>query len=134
MGNQLMSIDVTAQTALTRLNCSCNNMADKSAVIGFTGSWDGTNFIFDPQNDGYGNTPEPTPTPTPNPNITYNGISARKSKASALFFYLFRISYIYYTPNTWKGDDTDGHRKDLSGNRHRAGCGSKGCNFSHRHD
>jgi len=48
--NKLTTLDVTG-LPLIALNCSHNKMADKSAVIGFTGSWDGVDFVFDPQNN-----------------------------------------------------------------------------------
>ena len=46
--NQLTELDVTG-LSLHYLNCSFNNLPDPSAVKGFTGQWDGINFIFYPQ-------------------------------------------------------------------------------------
>ena len=44
-------------------------MPDKSAVIGFTGTWNGAHFIFDPQNSTTDPKPsDPTPT-TPEPSF-----------------------------------------------------------------
>jgi len=48
-GNQLTSLDVSTNTKLTHLDVSLNYMIGESAVIGFTGSWGGSNFIFFPQ-------------------------------------------------------------------------------------
>ncbi|MDR2687241.1 MAG: leucine-rich repeat domain-containing protein [Oscillospiraceae bacterium] len=47
--NQLTELDVTG-LSLEYLDCSGNNMASPSAVKGFTGEWDGVNFIYEPQN------------------------------------------------------------------------------------
>jgi len=47
--NQLTALDVT-DLPLNYLDCSYNKMTSKSDVIGFTGTWDGVNFRFDPQN------------------------------------------------------------------------------------
>lgn len=58
--NQLANIDVTG-LSLTRLDCRENYLPNKAAVKGFTGTWDGKNFIFDPQNS----TPSPQLPPTP---------------------------------------------------------------------
>jgi len=47
--NKLTSLNVTGLD-LRFLDCSYNYMSDESKVIGFEGTWDGVNFIFDPQN------------------------------------------------------------------------------------
>ena len=47
--NQLTSIDVSG-LSLTILQCQNNNMASESAVKGYTGTWTGANYIFQPQN------------------------------------------------------------------------------------
>ena len=47
--NKLTGLNVTG-LSLERLNCSYNDIPYKSAVVGFTGTWNGTTFIFDPQN------------------------------------------------------------------------------------
>jgi len=56
-GNQLTALDVTGLT-LYRLDCSHNNMKSTSDVKGFTGTWDGTRLVFDPQD-----TPQTEPEP-----------------------------------------------------------------------
>jgi len=48
--NQLTSLDVTG-LMLDGLDCHNNYLPGKSAVIGFTGVWDGVDFVFDPQID-----------------------------------------------------------------------------------
>jgi len=47
--NQLTTIDVTG-LSLDMLRCFSNNMPNKSAVIGFTGKWNGTSHAFALQN------------------------------------------------------------------------------------
>jgi hypothetical protein len=68
--NNLSALDVSNNTALTQLFCHNNNLTElnvtkntaleylwvqnncipsKSDVIGYTGTWDGSSFIFDPQ-------------------------------------------------------------------------------------
>jgi len=47
--NRLTGLDVTGLT-LSRIRCDKNNMKSQADVKGFTGAWDGVNFIFDPQN------------------------------------------------------------------------------------
>lgn len=46
--NQLTSIDVTG-LKLQDFYCNHNYLPGKSAVTGFNGTWDGADFIFDPQ-------------------------------------------------------------------------------------
>jgi hypothetical protein len=46
--NLLKGFDVTGLTLLTNLECGYNNMANESAVKGFTGVWGGS-FMFIPQ-------------------------------------------------------------------------------------
>ena len=48
--NMLVSVDVTGCPSLSVLDCRHNQMADESAVIGFTGIWDDDQFKFRPQN------------------------------------------------------------------------------------
>ncbi len=48
--NQLTALDVTG-LALTDLNCSRNYLPSPAAVKGFTGTWDGSRFVFSPQKD-----------------------------------------------------------------------------------
>jgi hypothetical protein len=48
--NKLTSLNVTGLAGLTFLDCSFNFLSDHSKVIGFEGTWDDTDFIFDPQN------------------------------------------------------------------------------------
>jgi len=57
--NQLTGIDVTGLQLEEVLWVHNNYLSDKSAVIGFTGEWDGEYFIFDPQH-GLG-MPKPPP-------------------------------------------------------------------------
>jgi len=47
--NQLTSLNVTGLT-MYMLDCSYNDIARKTDVKGFTGTWDGESFIFAPQN------------------------------------------------------------------------------------
>ncbi|WP_206460496.1 hypothetical protein [Anaerovorax sp. IOR16] len=51
-GNNLSQLDITGLNALTEFNCCQNYMADESKVLGFEGTWDGTKFVFNPQNSG----------------------------------------------------------------------------------
>ena len=47
--NKLTALDVSGPT-LGYLNCSYNFMPRVGSVTGFTGTWDGVNYIFSPQN------------------------------------------------------------------------------------
>ena len=47
--NQLTTLDVSGLSILSYLDCSYNYMPDTSAVTGQSISWDGSNYIFEPQ-------------------------------------------------------------------------------------
>jgi len=87
--NRLTSIDVTG-LGLELLWCQYNNMPSKSAVIGFTGAWDGEYFVFDPQN---------STTQPPAPDKGIFGTNPKWSGAwwhYLLFFFCFGFIWMWF--------------------------------------
>jgi Leucine-rich repeat (LRR) protein len=49
--NNLTTLNVTGLPTITFLDCRYNFLPNEAAVVGFTGVWDGSDFIFSPQKE-----------------------------------------------------------------------------------